>query len=208
MIRSLSIAGAGGHGRVVADTALAAGWQEVLFYDDRYPALSQVDEWRVAGTLEECETAAGLASSAIAGIGDNTIRCAFYDRLSSRGIQLATVVHPHSWVSPRAEIGPGSVIFAGGVVNIGAKLERGVIINTGATVDHDCRIGDCAHIAPGAHLSGEVIVGAGAWIGVGACVRQGISIGPNAVIGAGAVVVSDVPAGVVAFGNPSRQRKG
>jgi maltose O-acetyltransferase len=42
------------------------------------------------------------------------------------------------------------------------------------------------------------------WIGGGALVLPGVSIGEGSVIGAGSVVTRDVPAGVLAFGNPCR----
>ena len=42
------------------------------------------------------------------------------------------------------------------------------------------------------------------WLGGGAIVLPGVSIGENTVVGAGAVVSRDLPAGVVAVGNPAR----
>lgn len=42
------------------------------------------------------------------------------------------------------------------------------------------------------------------WLGGGAIVLPGVRIGANSVIGAGAVVTKDVPANVVAVGNPAR----
>ena len=42
------------------------------------------------------------------------------------------------------------------------------------------------------------------WIGAGALIMPGITIGDNSVIGAGSVVTKDVPANVVAVGNPCR----
>lgn len=49
-----------------------------------------------------------------------------------------------------------------------------------------------------------VRLGNGCWIGAGACIGPGVSIGENSVIGAGSVVVQDIPANVVAVGNPCR----
>lgn len=43
-----------------------------------------------------------------------------------------------------------------------------------------------------------------AWIGSGAIVLPGVTIGSNTVVGAGAVVTRDLPANVVALGNPAR----
>ena len=42
------------------------------------------------------------------------------------------------------------------------------------------------------------------WLGGGVIVCPGVTIGENSVVGAGAVVVRDLPANVVAVGNPAR----
>ena len=49
-----------------------------------------------------------------------------------------------------------------------------------------------------------VTIGNNVWIGGGAIILPGVTIGDNAVIGAGAVVRKDIPANVVATGNPCR----
>lgn len=45
-------------------------------------------------------------------------------------------------------------------------------------------------------------VGRNVWIGSGVQIMPGITIGDNSVIGAGSVVTKDIPANVVAVGNP------
>ena len=47
-------------------------------------------------------------------------------------------------------------------------------------------------------------IGNNVWIGGNACIMPGIKIGDNSVIGAGSVVTKDIPAGVVAAGNPCK----
>jgi maltose O-acetyltransferase len=42
------------------------------------------------------------------------------------------------------------------------------------------------------------------WLGGGVIVLGGVTIGENSIIGAGAVVTKDIPANVVAVGNPAR----
>jgi maltose O-acetyltransferase len=49
-----------------------------------------------------------------------------------------------------------------------------------------------------------VSIADGVWLGAGAIVCPGVSIGENTVVGAGSVVTKDLPAGVVAYGNPAR----
>lgn len=50
----------------------------------------------------------------------------------------------------------------------------------------------------------EVHIGRNVWIGANAVIVPGITIGDNSVIGAGSVVVKDIPANVVAVGNPCK----
>lgn len=50
----------------------------------------------------------------------------------------------------------------------------------------------------------EVHIGNNVWIGAGAVIVPGVTIGDNSVIGGGSVVTRDIPANVVAVGNPCR----
>lgn len=52
-----------------------------------------------------------------------------------------------------------------------------------------------------------ITVGNNVWFGAGVKVLPGVTIGDNAVIGAGSVVTHDIPANVIAFGNPCRPVK-
>ena len=47
-------------------------------------------------------------------------------------------------------------------------------------------------------------IGNNVWIGGGSIIVAGVTIGDNSVIGAGSVVVKDIPANVVAVGNPCK----
>jgi maltose O-acetyltransferase len=49
-----------------------------------------------------------------------------------------------------------------------------------------------------------ITVGNNVWLGGGVIILPGVSIGENTVVGAGAVVAKDLPANVVAVGNPAR----
>lgn len=56
----------------------------------------------------------------------------------------------------------------------------------------------------GAEFALPVSIESGAWLGGGAIVCPGVRIGENTVVGAGSVVTRDLPAGVLAVGNPCR----
>ena len=49
-----------------------------------------------------------------------------------------------------------------------------------------------------------VTIGENAWIGDSAIVCKGVTIGDNSIVGAGSVVTRDIPANVIAAGNPAR----
>ena len=49
-----------------------------------------------------------------------------------------------------------------------------------------------------------IVIGDNVWLGGGAIVLPGVTIGDNTVVGAGSVVTRDLPADVVAVGNPAR----
>lgn len=49
-----------------------------------------------------------------------------------------------------------------------------------------------------------IVIGNNVWLGGGVIVCPGVTIGADTVVGAGAVVTKDLPAAVVAVGNPAR----
>lgn len=56
----------------------------------------------------------------------------------------------------------------------------------------------------GLEYAKPITIGNNVWIGAQVCVLPGVSIGDNTVIGAGSVVTKNIPANVLAYGNPCR----
>ncbi|MDQ6965821.1 MAG: acetyltransferase [Mariprofundaceae bacterium] len=201
----LLIFGAGGHGKVVAETAEAIGsFEPVKFLDGEYARLNGSLRWPVR---DPQGVEIGAQTRAVVAIGNAQRRMTLLEELKAAGCMLPVLVHPTAWLSPSTFCGEGTVIFAGAVIQTDARLGRGVIINTLAGVDHDCVLGDGVHICPGAHLAGNVTVGEGSWLGIGCAVKQGVRIGRNVTVGAGAVVLEDVDDGLTVVGCPARPIK-
>lgn len=200
----LAIFGAGGHGKVVAETALAAGWQEIVFYDHEFPHKNFKGNYVVSGKLENLISDANRYDGCHVAIGPNNIRLDLIKKLKALNISFPNIIHPSAIISDTASLADAACIMPGVIVNAESKIGAGVILNSASSVDHDCKIGDAVHIGPGAHLGGGVTVGFRSWVGIGASVIHDIQIGSDAIVGAGSVVVRDVPNGVTSVGVPSR----
>ncbi|MDT3232535.1 acetyltransferase [Pseudomonas sp. rhizo25] len=205
-MKRLAIVGAGGHGKVVADTAECCGWDVVEFFEDAWSGREMNGAWRIAGDTSTLLNHLSEYEGVLVAIGDNKVRHAKLAELAGAGAQLVSLIHPDATISRYAAIGIGSVVFAGVVVNADTQVGPGAILNTGCSIDHDCTLGDAVHISPGARLAGTVRVGSMSWIGIGACVRQSLQIGSLVMVGAGAVVVADIADSQTVVGVPAKPR--
>jgi maltose O-acetyltransferase len=138
---------------------------------------------------------------------DPTGRRAILAELLGRLGEDAVVLPPlHCDLGFRTVIGPRTFVNAGLVA-----LDIGAI-----TIGADCQIGPGVQLLTPTHPtdpgprrakvegSRPITLGDNVWLGGGAIVCPGVTIGEDTVVGAGSVVVRDLPAGVVAVGNPAR----
>jgi len=203
MNRRLGIIGAGGHGKVAADTALRCGWEEVVFFDGlAAKGAYSIGRWDVVDVPENA--ASHGCDAFFVAIGNAQHRKTWCERLVADSLSLTTLIDPSAVISAFAEIAEGVLVVAGSVINVDSRVGRGVIINTRASLDHDCVIGDYTHVCPAVALGGEVTVGQGSWLGIGCQVKQCIVIGSSVTVGAGATVVSDIQDGLTVVGAPAR----
>jgi len=204
-MNQLLILGAGGHGKVLAETAEAQGlWQHIALLDDRHGLLDGTLRWSVLASIDQARCFVSEYSHATVAVGDSRRRLEWLDLLVGLGFCIPTLIHPAAWVSPSASLAEGCVVMANASVQADASLGRGSIVNTGASVDHDCSIGDGVHVCPGVSLGGEVIVGHGSWLGIGCSVIQGVHLGSHVTVGAGAAVISDIEDAMTVVGVPAR----
>jgi len=126
-----------------------------------------------------------------------------------------------------AEIGEGCYIeppfhsnFGGGHCHFGkmiyANFNLTLVDDTHIYVGDYTMFGPNVIVATAAHpitpemrmpvtqFNKSVYIGKNCWLGAGTIVLPGVTIGDNTVIGAGSVVTKDIPANVVAVGNPCR----
>ena len=85
-----------------------------------------------------------------------------------------------------------------GMINVGKNVLFGPAV-TIATVGHPIRPDMREYM-----YTDPVTIRDNVWIGENVTICPGVTIGENSVIGAGSVVTKDIPANVVAVGNPCR----
>lgn len=117
-------------------------------------------------------------------------------------------------VEPPLHIDYGSNIFAGDrlYLNFGCIILDCAEVTFGDNVFLAPRVQILAATHPieaaerikGPELARPVRIGNNVWLGAGVIVCPGVTIGDNTTIGAGSVVARDIPANVVAAGNPCR----
>lgn len=123
-------------------------------------------------------------------------------------------------------LGEGAVIRPPFWCDYGYQIHigRGTFINYGAvfldvariTIGEDTQVGPNVQFLTATHpveaalrrakweSAKPITIADNVWLGGGVIILPGISVGENTVVGAGAVVTKDLPANVVAAGNPAR----
>lgn len=197
-MKIITIIGASGHGKVVADIAKLNGYEEIVFLDDN-------DQVKLCGkypVVGDSKKVANVDNDIFVAIGNADIRKQIMEQYPDKTFPV--LIHPHAVVAEDVIIGKGTVIMAGAIVNSDAVIGKGCILNTSSSVDHECIVGDYTHVAVGAHLCGSVTVGCETWIGAGAIVSNNISICAGCIVGAGAVVVRNITEKGAYIGVPAR----
>ena len=143
-MKRLVILGAGGYGRTVADVAHQLGYSTIVLDDvDPVHPLSTFSSYIDENT------------SFIPAFGNNAFRMEWINRIEECGGQLATLIHPTTYVSPTATISHGTVILPHAIINTDVVVGKGCIINLGAIVDHGCVLEEGVHICLGAIVKGK-----------------------------------------------------
>lgn len=84
------------------------------------------------------------------------------------------------------------------------KIGHHVMIGPNVTIATALHPENAEQRARGLQYNRPVTIGDNVWIAAGVIICPGVTIGDNTIVGAGSVVLRDLPAGVVAAGNPCR----
>lgn len=147
-----------------------------------------------------------LGLPTISRVNNSTIeigaRCIFNSTSDSNliGISHKCII---STLEPGARINIGICCgFSGTSIGCAKSISIGNHVRCGANTlitdtdwhQDDPRSGECK----------PVVIEDNVWLGINSMVLKGVTIGRNSVIGAGSVVTKDIPANVIAAGNPCK----
>ena len=139
----------------------------------------------------ELEKRAEMLKEMLAEVGENCyIEPPFHSNWGGKNVHLGNNVYfnfnatmvddTHIYIGDYTMLGPNVVIATAGHPILPELREKALQYNMPVHIGKNC------------------------WLGAGVIVLPGVTIGDNTVIGAGSVVTKDIPANVVAVGNPCK----
>lgn len=147
-------------------------------------------------------------------------------------LRFGTVLYHGTTIGQRLQTGHGVVvregcalgddvsIWSNSVIDYGCRIGSRAKVHCNCYVAQFTELDDDVFLAPGVTIANDLYpgdqrsaeimagpkIGAAAQVGVNVTILPYVRIGAGALIGAGAVVTRDIPAGMVAFGNPAQPR--
>ncbi len=204
----LGIYGAGSLGREVYELGLDINdashrWNKILFISDvevdtakLHTDVLSMDEFCDAFSADEAEVAIA--------IGEPEYRELMRKKVQSRGYKLATMIHPSCRISRFAKIEDGVIICYGSNISTDSVIGTNTYIQANAGVGHDSVIGNDCVISACVRIAGDANIGSKAYIGMSSLIREKITVGECTVVAMGSSVMKELPAEVIAMGNPAR----
>ncbi len=141
--------------------------------------------------------------------GDNIIRKDIFEKITAKGGNIPTLVHPSAVVSRYAKLGKGVAIHPGAILHPYVVIGDNTIVSEHTCITHNTTIGDDCFLAFGAKIGAYVKIDNGVFIGIGAIIISGKvdTIGNNAYVAAGALVTKSVKPYTVVAGLPAKVMK-
>lgn len=140
-------------------------------------------------------------------LGDRVVLCSWsaYTALGVPHAVILRTLQPGARIVIGNDVGvSGASICAATSVEVGHRTLLGANVIITDTDFHPVHPTGRRYAAASEASSSKVVIEEDVFIGANAIVLKGVRVGRGSVIGAGSVVVNNIPAGVIAAGNPCR----
>lgn len=207
-MKEIFVLGIGGSTPVFIDIAEACDYKIAGLYHYNDERTGENDHgYPILGSFEDLYQSDIKGKMFLLSQGDMKIREEVTNKIKQLGGLIPTLVHPTSVISKYAKISnKGVIIGTNCIVQADSVIKSNAVLWDMALVCHQTIIGNYCFVGPKALVGAHIEVQDFAFIGQDALLVSGKvgTMGANSLLGAGAVLTKELPANVVAVGNPAR----
>lgn len=207
-MKEIFVLGIGGSTPVFIDIAEACNYKIAGLYHYNDERTGEIDHgYPILGSFEDLYQSDIKGKMFLLSQGDMKIREEVTNKIKQLGGLIPTLVHPKSVISKYAKISnEGVIIGANCIVQADSVIKSNSVLRDMALVCHQTIIGNYCFVGPKALVGAHIEVQDFAFIGQDSLLVSGKvgTMGANSLLGAGAVLTKELPANVVAVGNPAR----
>jgi sugar O-acyltransferase (sialic acid O-acetyltransferase NeuD family) len=173
MKQTIVVIGAGGHGKVIADSIIAEDKYDLSGFVDASLEVGTeiINGYTVIEKQDNIQALIGKIDAYVIAVGNNVIRKKI-DQIAVLHLSRATIIHPSAKVGSDVMIGSGTVVLANAVVNASSEIGINTIVNAGVIVDHDCLIGDYVHLSIGTMVGSNSVIEKGHTTSIGQSIQS------------------------------------
>lgn len=211
--KKIIILGGVGNGSVIANAIVDANkrgdyeWQFAGYLNDRLSKAETIEGYPILGKLEDIQKMVNEGYyfiNTIFRIDGQQERVDMFESLCIPENQLATFIHPLSYIAPNVTLGLGTVIMPNVSVSSGTVFGNGCLVMVGATIGHDNNIGKYCHFAAQSCVGAYLKIADGVHIGLNATIRENLTIGKNSTLGMGSVLTKNIGENEIWVGTPAK----
>jgi sugar O-acyltransferase (sialic acid O-acetyltransferase NeuD family) len=118
----------------------------------------------------------------------NDNRKAVFEKILSKGYEIASFIHPTAYIAKNAQIGVGNIFSTNVTILPFAKIGNGNIFSPRTAIAHHTIVGDYNFFALASSILGNVHITHNCFLGCNCIVKNSITIMPYTLVGAGAYV--------------------
>lgn len=206
--KEIYVLGIGGSTPVFIDIAEACGYMVAGLYHYNDDRTGEHDHgYPILGSFADLYQSDIKGKQFLLSQGDMKIREEVTNKIKQLGGFVPTLVHPTAIISKYAKISNvGVVIGANCIVQADSVIKSNAVLWDMVLVCHQTTIGNYCFVGPKALVGAHIEVQDFAFIGQDSLLVSGKvgTMGAYSLLGAGAVLTKELPANVVAVGNPAR----